>query len=61
MFLVSRNILHIKFISNVLEYLEIRDYILMYLILIGMSYLISTRFAHKIFKKSAMKSYREEV
>lgn len=61
MFLVSRNIIHIKFISNVLEYLEIRDYILMYLILIGMSYLISTRFAHKIFKKSAMKSYREEV
>ena len=60
-FLVSRNIVHIKFISNVLEYLEIRDYILMYLILIGMSYLISTRFAHKIFKKSAMKSYREEV
>ena len=61
MFLVSRNIIHIKFISNVLEYLEIRDYILMYLILIGISYLISTRFAHKIFKKSAMKSYREEV
>ena len=43
------------------EYLKIRDYILVYIILILMSYLISTRYAVKIFKKSAMKSVREEV
>lgn len=59
--LVKYNVINIKLISNVMEYLKIRDYILMYIILIGMSYLISTRFSSKLFKKSAMKSYREEV
>ena len=59
--LVKYNYLNIKFISNIMEYLSLRDYILMYIVLIVMSYLISTRYASKIFKKSAMKSYREEV
>lgn len=59
--LVKYKYLSINFISNIMEYLTIRDYLLMYLILILMSYLISTRYARKIFKKSAMKSYREEV
>ena len=59
--LVNYDYLKINFISNILEYLSMRDYILMYVILVVMSYLISTRYASKIFKKSAMKSYREEV
>jgi len=59
--LVKNDILNIKFIKNSIEYLSILDFILMYVILIVMSYLISTRFSSKIFKKSAMKSYREEV
>ena len=58
---VKYKVINISLISNVMEYLKIRDYILMYIILIGMSYLISTRFSSKLFKKSAMKSYREEV
>lgn len=60
-YLVKNNILDINFMKNTSEYLGIRDYILMYLILVFMSYLISSRFSSKIFKKSAMKSYREEV
>ena len=59
--LVKYHYLNVKFVSNIIEYLTIRDYILMYVILVVMSYLISTRYASKIFKKSAMKSYREEV
>ena len=59
--LVKYHYLKIKFISNIMEYLSLRDYVLMYVILVVMSYLISTRYASKIFKKSAMKSYREEV
>ena len=59
--LVRYNVISIKMISNVMDYLKISDYILMYLILIVISYLISTRFSSKLFKKSAMKSYREEV
>ena len=59
--LIKNDILDIGFIKNAAEYLKNIDYILMYIILILMSYLISSRFSSKIFKKSAMKSYREEV
>ena len=59
--LVKYKVIYIKFISNIMEYLLVKDYILMYFILIFMSYMIGTRYANKIFKKSAMKSYREEV
>ena len=59
--LVKNKILNIKFIYNILDYLKFKDYLIVYLILVVMSYLISTRYAVKIFKKSAMKSVREEV
>ena len=59
--LVKYRILNIKYIYNILDYLKFRDYLIVYVILVIMSYLISTRFALKIFKKSAMNSYREEV
>ena len=59
--LVKFNVIYIKFIANIYEYLKLRDYVLMYIILVLMSYLISQRFSNKIFKNSAMTSYREEV
>ena len=59
--LVKHGIISVNSIKNIIDYLTVRDYILMYIILVVMSYLISSRYASKIFKKSAMKSYREEV
>ena len=59
--LVKNNIVYVKQVANIIDYLKINDYIIMYIILVVMSYLISTRYARKIFKKSAMKTYREEV
>ena len=59
--LVKNNLLEISFIHDAIGYLRVRDYLLMYIILIMMSYLISSRFSSKIFKKSAMNAYREEV
>lgn len=58
---VKCDILEISFIKNIIDYLYLSDYILMYIILVCMSYLISSRFSNKLFKNSAMKSYREEV
>ena len=60
-FLVKHNIVYIKSIANILNYLKLRDYIIMYIILMLMTYLISTRYSRKIFTQSAMKTYREEV
>lgn len=54
-------ILNIEFIKTLLKFLSFREYILMYIILIIMSWLISRRFSKRIFKKSAIKTYNEEV
>ena len=59
--LIKNGIININFIKSSLEYVSMMDYVLVYLILVVMSYLISSRFASKMFKKSALKSYREEV
>ena len=59
--LVKYKVINNGMISNIVEYLQFRDYVLMYVILIAMSYLISSRYARKIFKNSAMETYREEV
>lgn len=59
--LVKYNILNVGFVENLIQFLSLREYILMYIILIIMSRLISRRFAKKIFKKSAIKTYNEEV
>ena len=48
-------------ISNLITYLKFGDYVLLYIILTLMSYLISSKFAKSLFKKSAMKAYKEEV
>ena len=61
MVLVKNKILNVKFLMDIVDYLYIKDYVLMYLILIIMSYLISSRFSSKLFKNSVMKTYREEV
>lgn len=53
--------LHIDFIDTINTYFQYKDYILLYIIIVGMSILISLRYARKLFKTSAMNAYREEV
>lgn len=58
---VKFDYLNIVYVKELINYLSISNYIVIYLILIIMSYLIANRFSRKLFKKSAMKTYREEV
>ena len=44
-----------------IDYLTLKDYALLYLILSLMSYLISQKFAKKLFKKSVVSTIKEEV
>ena len=60
-FMVRSEIVNIKFIKSVSDYLNIKDYIIMFIVLVFMSYLLSHRFSSRIFKKSAISSYKEEV
>ena len=54
-------IINVGFIETIINYMKVSDYVILYLILIGMSYLISLRFARKLFKKSVMITMKEEV
>ncbi len=60
-FLDHAGIIHNSFIHDITSYLTLKDFIVIYLILTIMSYFISLRYARKLFKSSAMKTYNEEV
>ena len=60
-YLNSIGTINIKFINNILTYLTFKDYLILYIVLILMSYLISQKFSKKLFKKSAMSTIAEEV
>lgn len=58
--LVNSSLIQLEHLKTLLEYMRITDYVILYAVLIAMSYLISGKFARKLFKKTAMGSYREE-
>ena len=59
--LVLNNVIKIAYIKDLVEYLKLIDYIILYIILFAMSLLISTRYSNSLFKSSAMNTYRSEV
>ena len=59
--LVRENIIHFEYILNLSYFIGIREYILIYVIIVLMSRLISRRFSRKLFKDTAIKTYNEEV
>ena len=60
-YLVKTNIINLEYIAELTDYIEIREYLLMYVILVVMARLISRRFSKKIFKNTAINTYNEEV
>lgn len=59
--IVSKDIVEIGFIKKLLPYLEVKDYIILYVVVVIMAYIISRKFSKALFKKSAMGTYREEA
>ncbi len=59
--LISHEIINIEYIRYLTEYMSFKGYVLLYLVLLVMSYLISGRAARKLFAASAMQAYRGEV
>ncbi|MGN0974224.1 MAG: ATP-binding cassette domain-containing protein [Bacilli bacterium] len=53
-------LININILNNAIKYLNVKYYIILYLIITIMSYLISIKFSNKIFKNSAMNSMQEE-
>ena len=61
MYLNYIKVINIGFLNTILEYLKLKDYIALYIILVIMSLLISIKFSKKLFKKSAISTIKEEV
>lgn len=59
--LVRNEVFTSKFISNLITYLSLKDYFILYIVLALMSYITSMQFAKSLFNKSAMNAYKEEV
>lgn len=60
-YLVYKNIINIAIITNILKYLTLKEYIIIYVCLAVMSILLSRKVSKKIFKKTAISTYNEEV
>ena len=61
LYLNKLNIISYNLLTTINDYLLFKDYLLLYIILIILSFLTSEKYAAKIFKNSVMNSYREEV
>ena len=54
-------IINIDYFTKINEFLVIRDFVILYLIITFMSLLISLRYSRKLFKGSVMVTLSEEV
>ena len=61
MILVYKNVINVEFFKEMILYLSIREYVIIYLILIFVSVLISFRYGRKVFKDSIIKTYGEKI
>lgn len=61
LYLNKLNIISYNLLNTINNFLIFKDYLLLYIILIVLSFLTSEKYAAKIFKNSVMNSYREEV
>ena len=59
--LVYSDIIRLEMLTSMIKYLTPVNYVLVYFITVGLSYMISTRFARNLFQNSVMSTYREEV
>lgn len=60
-YLNSIKVLNAEFVNTILTYLAFKDYLVLYIVLILMSYLISQKFSKKLFKNSVISTIKEEV
>lgn len=57
----AKKVFNREFLTNITENLMPTDYVIVYVVLIFMTWLISKRFASSLFRKSAIGTFREEA
>lgn len=58
--LVRCHVIDIEYVSTLIQYMHVYDYIILYAILVFMSWLIALMFAGRLFRKTAIRVYKEE-
>ena len=58
--LVKCHVIDFEYITTLIHYMHVYDYVILYVILGVMSWLISRIFAHRLFRKTAIVTYKEE-
>ncbi|MDO4745400.1 MAG: ABC transporter ATP-binding protein [Bacillota bacterium] len=56
---VKNGWIRVDYIINLIQYMGVTDYIVLYVVILIMAYLISGKFARHLFKKTAMNTFRE--
>ena len=59
--LLNKRIFRQEFLYELVSYLSLKDYAILYGLLLVISLLISNRYARQLFQKSVMNTYKEEV
>ena len=59
--LLKKGIFRQEFLYELVSYLSLKDYAILYGLLLVISLLISNRYARQLFQKSVMNTYKEEV
>lgn len=60
-YMLNENIIEIQVATKILKYLSIKEFTIIYLCLAVMAILLSRKVSRKIFKKTAISTYNEEV
>ena len=60
-FLVNKDVITLSYLETLVNYMGIRDYVILYLLIAFMTLLISVWFSRRLFRKTALETYREEV
>ena len=58
--LVKRGTINIEYVQSLVQFLQPRDYVILYLLIACMALLISGWYSRRLFRKTAMGSFREE-
>lgn len=60
-YMLNENIIEIQIATKILKYLSVKEFTIIYLCLAVMAILLSRKVSRKIFKKTAISTYNEEV
>ena len=57
--LVKTGVIRVAYIIELIQYMKVTDFVILYVVLMIMAYLISGKFSRRLFRKTAMNTFRE--